>query len=482
MSKPSTKQLIERIEKSELLSAKYPARERYTHAQWAMMTDDERRKPSPLIGFGFVREFKELVDQLADPQHASAVPLLTELWRNCPFDYARSSVGNALRVIGTPEARGALLDLIEDSDAFSVFLAVRAIFDEKTTKAFDFCIDYFDDKRMAQPGGTAIPREILRMLAPSGFASEPIWTDERAPHWLRQDNRWIELCVSLRKHDELGMMARDVLRYADKESVEKTIEKVIEKEVPKKVNVSSERLGDLLARYKGGDYQQVWTKLKSFEAIDGDLLLEAHEVAAETMSRVAHNVDVVAAWLKQRGWKSLTGALRTKPEPEDYDFMRAIEDAIEDRIPLTLRSFWEVVGGVDFVWNYECGESTPDLGFYIEEMDPLFVESAAGASAQLEEFNYQREGIHPEIADPFEVSLSPDYLHKINVSGGAAYSVRLPFLGVDPKLLHYERDLSFLEYLRHCFHWGGFPRLERHQDSAIARQILSELKKGFVEF
>lgn len=478
----TTEKLIEAIRKSELLSSKYPAREVFTHAQWAMMTDAERRKPAPQVHFGLVSEFKKLVDQLGEPRHAAAVPLLAELWKSCPFDYARVSVGHSLRKIGTPEARGALLDQIEDSDAFSLFTAVGAIFDEKTSKAFDFCIEYFDESRMAQPGGYAIPLEILGVFAPSAFAEKPIWTEKRAPTWFREDERWMDLCLSLRKHDVLGQAARDVLRNADNDSVRAAIERVLEKEDPKEIQICTERVGDLLSRYQRGDHQRVWATLRSFEAIEGDLFSEAQEVAEATMRRVAQNADVVSTWLEEKGWKPLSGLMRTKPQPEDEQFMSAIEDATGERIPLTLRVFWEVVGGIDFVWNYESADLIPDLGFYLEEMDPLYVELAAGACQQLEEYNYQKEGIHPEIAEPFKIALSPDYLHKINVSGGAPYSVQLPFLGVDPKLLNYERALSFLEYLRHCFRWGGFPRLERHQDTPGAQRLLSELTKDLVEF
>ena len=63
-----------------------------------------------------------------------------------------SAAGHALRTIGTPEARRALFDLIEDSDRLSVYLAVAATFDEDSAAAFDRLVHYFDPGRIAQPG------------------------------------------------------------------------------------------------------------------------------------------------------------------------------------------------------------------------------------------------------------------------------------------------------------------------------------------
>ena len=50
--------------------------------------------------------------QLGKAKYTAAVPLQAELWANCALQPVRSAAGHALRAIGTPEARRALLDLI----------------------------------------------------------------------------------------------------------------------------------------------------------------------------------------------------------------------------------------------------------------------------------------------------------------------------------------------------------------------------------
>ena len=93
-------------------------------------TDHARSHEPGLIAIRRVKNFQDLTDivfQLGKEQHTAAVPVLAELWANCALQPVRNAAGHALRAIGTPAARRALLDLIEDSDHLSVFLAVGGV-------------------------------------------------------------------------------------------------------------------------------------------------------------------------------------------------------------------------------------------------------------------------------------------------------------------------------------------------------------------
>ena len=57
----------------------------------------------------------------------------------------------------------------------------------------------------------------------------------------------------------------------------------------------------------------------------------------------------------------------------------------------------------------------------------------------------------------FVVDLAPDYLHKANVSGGAPYAMAVPNEGVDGLFLWERHQTTFVNYVRICFSWGGFP-------------------------
>jgi HEAT repeat protein len=134
--------LLDALKKSVLFAADFPKRLRRSHAECVGLGEEERaRALEPgLIAIRRVKNTSDLADavkQLGNAKHAGAVPLLAELWADCALQPVRVAAGQALRAIGTPEARRALIDLIEDSDHLSVYLAVAAVFDQDSATAFD---------------------------------------------------------------------------------------------------------------------------------------------------------------------------------------------------------------------------------------------------------------------------------------------------------------------------------------------------------
>ncbi len=57
----------------------------------------------------------------------------------------------------------------------------------------------------------------------------------------------------------------------------------------------------------------------------------------------------------------------------------------------------------------------------------------------------------------FVLDLAPDYLHKAEISGGPPYGLLVPNDGIDGLLLGERHQTTFVNYLRICFGWGGFP-------------------------
>jgi hypothetical protein len=55
------------------------------------------------------------------------------------------------------------------------------------------------------------------------------------------------------------------------------------------------------------------------------------------------------------------------------------------------------------------------------------------------------------------VMIAPDATHKTNHSGGSPYCIHIPDAAVDAPLDGDEDYGTFIEYLRICFRWGGFP-------------------------
>ena len=481
---------LRKLRRSVLFSPDFPKRARFSHAEWVAADADTRRAshdPS-LAAIQRARNYDELADlvsELGKARLEEAVPVLADLWADCALVPVRTSVGHALRQIGSPDARKALIDLIEDSDHLSVFMAVRAIFDEDPAQAFARSAPYFDPARVGQPGGVVIPTEILRTFAPSSFTSTgPRWTEPRAPDWLRDDPRWMRLCVDLRKDEFLGSVARDVLRFADRPLVDAAIAEARLREKPRTIQVATAAPRDLVTRYRAGEHEAVWNLLRSYESTGGDLRDEAAEVARETMQRVARAADLLADRLGAHGWEPLYFSLRTAPEAKDQEIFRKIEEITGAPLPLSLRAFWEVVGGINFVWNYDSDEDCPDFGLELplDELDPLCVDPPEAATGQFDEWEDQRAGVDPELWDPIELSLAPDSLHKANISGGPPYGIELPFLGVDPIFANEDHRLPFVDYLRMCFRWAGFPGLAEHAGRPDVMRFVETMRKDIEPF
>ena len=154
-------------------------------------------------------------------------------------------------------------------------------------------------------------------------------------------------------------------------------------------------------------------------------------------------------------------------------------------IPPALLAFWQVIGGVDLVWDYAGGDEVPRLypgqEIDLDDKDPLSIDGPSVAGWLVEEWKDQIDGVHSELRDPFSLYLAPDYLHKANISGGAPYGIELPTLLADPPFTS-EENLSFVEYLRYVMRWAGFAKLEAHADSPGVRDFVKSFTRGFEPF
>jgi hypothetical protein len=79
---------------------------------------------------------------------------------------------------------------------------------------------------------------------------------------------------------------------------------------------------------------------------------------------------------------------------------------------------------------------------------------------------------------PFPVEIAPDIHHKSNFSGGGGYAFTVPSLLADVPLEDEWHDTTFVNYLRICFRWGGFPGLEDAEDPP--RDLIAQLTDGLL--
>ncbi len=484
-------QLLKELQASVLFSADFPKRTLMSHQKAAQLSEAEQRAHqapglSAIRRVESSRALEDIIRRLAKAKYEPAVPTLAQLWRECALEPVRVATGHALREIGSVAARAALKELISDADHLSVFLAVRASFDEHPASAFERLAPHFDEQLLGEPEGSSVAQEVLATFCPSAVKGDGtlIWPDPRAPQWSREDRRWVQLCVKLRKHPTLGPVARDVLRYADAAQVSAELEAAKRTEHPRENRLVTTPRGDLVSRYRRGEHEAVWNLLREYEAVSGPLREEALEVSRETMKRVLQNANLLLKRLQGQGWVALGGALRTPPSAEDAEAILNLEECTGGPVPPSLKAFWEVVGGIDFVWDYNSEEAPPDFGLDVAliELDPISLSPARAATDLLEEWEEEQEGVDPELAEPFELDLAPDYLHKANISGGPPYGVELPFLGADPGFLNEEHGLPFVDYLRLAFRLGGFSRLDLHEHLPEVQRFIREMTAGFEPF
>jgi hypothetical protein len=91
--------------------------------------------------------------------------------------------------------------------------------------------------------------------------------------------------------------------------------------------------------------------------------------------------------------------------------------------------------------------------------------------------SYLNEGVWNR--DP-SLALSPDNAFKYGFGGSGAYSIRLPCKAFDAPLLFERHHTTFVNYLRICFRWGGFPGLE--SENRLSQDEIEFLTRDLLRF
>jgi hypothetical protein len=242
-----------------------------------------------------------------------------------------------------------------------------------------------------------------------------------------------------------------------------------------------------LRRYLGGEHEQVWEELASLGAAvhDEPLYSQALAVAGETMRRARHNFETLIPRLRDLGyvfgytWAIERGTLSPDEakvmqhhmpltSPPSADARRTI-DKVERRsgmLPLSLRAFFEIVGGTNFVGSH------PLWGDY--GLDAMLVESAEQI---IELDNWGHWSGDKDESGAVGMPISPDERQKYFVSGNI-YTIECPCAAADAILDGKRHHTTFVDYLRICFRWGGFPgwaRLDHRPEQDIAFLIVGLL-------
>jgi hypothetical protein len=230
------------------------------------------------------------------------------------------------------------------------------------------------------------------------------------------------------------------------------------------------------SRYVAGDRVGVWNELKTLgeRVRSSEHAADALAVAYATMERAAHNVRFLIETLNRLQYE-FAGDAHTPPSAQSRKDWRKVESKI-GALPLSLRAWWDVVGAVDLTGDHDllsfcAGLESPALGSLLT--DPLVVYGPEVTLSEHEQ-SMREEGNLPESV------LAPDRYHKHDISGGLPYAIALPSQAADDLLLHEANQLHFVDYLRLCFRYGGFPGF--HDDvSKIPAREMALLTQGLLE-
>src|SRR5215468_9668333 len=100
-------ELLRDLWASEIFTAALPKRPLFTNAEFALLTEEEKRRAQEV---GLV--IKKVADamriavnvrEIGKLRYEPAVPALVDIWRTCPIIPVRVAAGHALFAIGTPE-------------------------------------------------------------------------------------------------------------------------------------------------------------------------------------------------------------------------------------------------------------------------------------------------------------------------------------------------------------------------------------------
>lgn len=261
---------------------------------------------------------------------------------------------------------------------------------------------------------------------------------------------------------------------------------------------------EFVERYLSGECEAVWAELTSLGNLrsDDEMWDVATAIAQETMRRVRTNIRTLAERLVHLEFRFGEGLYDDEGEAERerlladepvYSFSDAQPASFRDEIvrleeltgglPFALRAFYEVVGSVNFVgrgpmWREldppRPGDEPLLRGYQLSRYgsDPLCVYSPK----MVLRFPSPRQGLT-------SVIIAPDCNAKFGSSVSGPYRVMVPSSAADVALDREWHKTTFVNYLRICCRWGGFPGLEFHRDKdQLAAGVIHDLIRDLVPF
>jgi hypothetical protein len=239
-----------------------------------------------------------------------------------------------------------------------------------------------------------------------------------------------------------------------------------------------------LSRYQQGESENAWNELLALgsRVRAEPVYSDAVAVARETMRRARHNLNLLIPRLRAVGYEFLADdPTSLYPDnvfaPPNDDVLACLAELEKSvgAFPISLRAWYEIVGEVNLMGMH------PGIRHFEDEplSDPLVVDPINDYHFDmLEDWLADRDSLGADGAFPLEIA--PDEFHKANISGGSPYSVALPNDAADALVLDEWHNTTFVNYLRICFRWGGFPGFERLPENERPTDLIAHLTANFL--
>ena len=246
---------------------------------------------------------------------------------------------------------------------------------------------------------------------------------------------------------------------------------------------------NLHERYLNGETKDVYDKIYElgFDAFNSENKEIVEKILIETFERVLFNLEIIYKELVKIGYLFKTNCKFNWEKPlhkplDNTELLIERTDLIVKPfgfVPLSLKYFYRIVGGVNFVWDFETNDE-----FMWDMADPIQISSLDSIVQELSN-EYWREEIQQYVDDEefgcAFIDLSADDLHKDNVSGGQSYALEITKeKSVDAKFLNEPNETTFINYLRICFEHCGFPGIKTSDNSNFnffCKSVKPQLKK-----
>ncbi|MDO1451946.1 hypothetical protein Q0590_37100 [Rhodocytophaga aerolata] len=238
-------------------------------------------------------------------------------------------------------------------------------------------------------------------------------------------------------------------------------------------------------RYLNGETEAVYEEILSLgnKAFQPTIFADIEKVLIETFQRVAYNLEILYEELNKIDYLFKTqfeGNFERplhKPLPDTGSLLQQLDKAVEPFgfVPISLKYFYKIVGGVNFVWDYETND---EIRWPVA--DPIQIVSLDGLVSMISDDDWQediRQYVDDEDYGFAFLELAADDLHKDNVSGGPPYSLKITQEpSIDSDLINEPNNTTFIDYLRICFENCGFPGITNPEDEQGFREFYDKLK------